>query len=163
MIDSERTLLMERSQGIGREMLEPVAQQLHRLQLDELNEPMQKARAVPCAVRHVQSAFGELLATSPTTLIMPTGDGDSEQEATMWDCFAEVYEKEVQQLRQGDTNLPTERKRQILADILVWAEITQSHYDQKTASFVTDPHGGDASFQRIGKLLKAAKQQRGLS
>jgi hypothetical protein len=28
--------------------------------------------------------------------------------------------------------------------------------------FVTDPHGGDASFQRIGRLLKAAKKDRGL-
>lgn len=52
----------------------------------------------------------------------------------MWDAFAEVYEKEVQQLQQSNIELPKERKRQILADILVWAEITQSHYDQKTAS-----------------------------
>lgn len=29
--------------------------------------------------------------------------------------------------------------------------------------FVTEPHCGDDSFQRIGKLFKAAKQQRGLA
>ncbi|KAF8072584.1 PPOX2 [Scenedesmus sp. PABB004] len=116
------------------------------------------------AVRHVQEAFGELLATSPSTLIKPAGGGDSEQEARMWDAFAEVYEREVtqQQAQARGGALPKDSKRQILADILVWAEITQSHYDPGTASFVTEPHGDDASFQRIGKLLKAAKAERGL-
>ena len=53
----------------------------------------------------------------------------------MWDCFAEVYEKELKQLQQSSKQeLATEKKRQILADILVWAEITQSHYDSKIAS-----------------------------
>jgi hypothetical protein len=56
----------------------------------------------------------------------------------MWDAFAEVYEKELATLKASSANssseLPKERKRQVLADILVWAEITQSHYDQNTAS-----------------------------
>lgn len=79
--------------------------------------------------------IAELLAISPSTLIRPESGGDTEQEARMWDCFAEVYEKEVQQLQQGSSKeLPTEKKRQILADILVWAEITQAHYDSSTAS-----------------------------
>lgn len=115
-----------------------------------------------------------------------------EREARYWDVFADVYEQELrarsalqagggQQLRdqhhhdvaQHDARqqqqhaqqpqLSKEAKRQILADILVWAEITQAHYDTHTASFVTAPHDGDASFQRIGQLFKAAKKQRGLA
>lgn len=77
----------------------------------------------------------ELLAISPSTLIQPVGGGDKEQEAKLWDCFAEVYEKEVQQLQHSCKHeLSTDRKRQILADILVWAEVTQAHYDHNTAS-----------------------------
>jgi hypothetical protein len=55
----------------------------------------------------------------------------------MWDAFAEVYEKELATLKSSSgssSEVPKERKRQVLADILVWAEITQSHYDQNTAS-----------------------------
>lgn len=77
----------------------------------------------------------DLLAISPSTLIQPIGGGDREREAKLWDCFAEVYEKELQQLQQhSKQQLCTEKKRQILADILVWAEVTQAHYDQTTAS-----------------------------
>eukprot|EP00878_Enallax_costatus_P004280 GHUV01004511.1.p2 GENE.GHUV01004511.1~~GHUV01004511.1.p2 ORF type:complete len:145 (+),score=37.43 GHUV01004511.1:212-646(+) len=137
-----------------------VAQRLGHLKLDK---PHVGSALEPCAVQHVQSAFGELFEISPSTLIQPVGGGDKEQEAKLWDCFAEVYEKELQQLQQSSKQeLSTEKKRQILADILVWAEITQAHYDTKTTSFVTEPHGGDASFQRIGRLLKAAKKDRGL-
>lgn len=138
-----------------------VAQRLGHLKLDQ---PCVRKPLEPCAVQHVQSAFGELLAISPSTLIQPVGGGDKEQEAKLWDCFAEVYEQEVKQLQQSSRQeLSTEKKRQILADILVWAEVTQAHYDSSTTSFVTEPHGGDASFQRIGRLLKAAKKERGLS
>jgi len=94
-------------------------------------------RAVSCFHTNVYCLLliAELLAISPSTLIRPESGGDTEQEARMWDCFAEVYEKEVQQLQQGSSKeLPTEKKRQILADILVWAEITQAHYDSSTAS-----------------------------
>lgn len=59
-----------------------------------------------------------------------------------------------------DTELTTDDKRQILADILVWAEVTQPHYDPTTQTFVTAPH--DDSFQRIGAALRAAKAERGL-
>lgn len=117
------------------------------------------------AVSHVQSAFGELLALPPSALLSSVAT-DREQEALMWDCFAAVYEQEVAALQRGqqaEGELPKDARRQILADILVWAEITQAHYDPSTASFVTGPHDGDASFQRIGKLFKAAKQQRGLA
>jgi hypothetical protein len=38
-----------------------------------------------------------------------------------------------------------------------------SHTLPRRRRFVTRPHDSDASFQRIGKLLKAAKQQRGLA
>lgn len=86
------------------------------------------------SVQRVQSAFGELLAlANPSSLISPLGGGDREREAKMWACFADVYEQELQQLQQ-DSDLCKEKKRQILADILVWAEITQSHYDSNTAS-----------------------------
>jgi VIT1/CCC1 family predicted Fe2+/Mn2+ transporter len=79
----------------------------------------------------------ELLATSPSALIAPTGGNDREAEARMWDAFAEVYEKELATLKASSgssSEVSKERKRQVLADILVWAEITQSHYDQNTAS-----------------------------
>jgi hypothetical protein len=35
--------------------------------------------------------------------------------------------------------LTKDRKRQILADILVWAEITQTHYDAATRRLVCTP------------------------
>eukprot|EP00798_Chlamydomonas_sp_ICE-L_P008795 gene8795-33665_t len=54
-------------------------------------------------------------------------------------------------------------KRQVLADILVWAEMTAPGYDQRAAAFITAPHAGDDSFQRIGKFLASAKQAAGLA
>ncbi len=36
--------------------------------------------------------------------------------------------------RVGAEELSKDDKRQILADIMVWAEITQSHYDPNTTS-----------------------------
>jgi len=134
-------------------------QRLQQLAIDE-------QRAMPISIagtaKHVKAAFGELLSTSPSTLLLSHGD-DSEVEAKMWDCFADVFEQEVAEQQGGSSKeLSTEQKRQILADILVWAEITQEHYDQPTAQFITDPHGKDASFQRIGRWLKEAKAARGL-
>lgn len=137
-------------------------QRLQQLALEE-------QRTVPVNItgtaRHVKAAFGELLSTSPSTLLLSIAD-DSDNEAKMWDCFADVFEQEVQvqqQQQQAITEeLSTDQKRQILADILVWAEVTQDHYDPPTAQFVTDPHGKDASFQRIGRMLKEAKAKRGL-
>lgn len=35
----------------------------------------------------------ELLSTSPSTIIL--ANDNTEAEAKMWDCFAEVFEKEV--------------------------------------------------------------------
>ncbi len=61
---------------------------------------------------------------------------------------------------KSDTEISKDEKRQILADILVWAEVTQPHYSSSTQSFVTEHH--DESFQRIGDSLRAAKAQRGL-
>jgi hypothetical protein len=88
-------------------------------------------------VFYAAAQTAELLATSPSALIAPTGENDREAEARMWDAFAEVYEKELATLKASSgssSEVPKERKRQVLADILVWAEITQSHYDQNTAS-----------------------------
>jgi hypothetical protein len=100
----------------------------HRLQLQD------NKAVITESVQHMQSAFGDLLAMSPSGLISPLGGGDSEREARIWDTFADVYEQELQHLQQNSREAPIskERKRQILADILVWAEITQSHYDTNT-------------------------------
>lgn len=128
------------AQTAGLDVGQPV-QQLQfelseRLQLQDTNMSRCKQPAVITqSVQHIQAAFGDLLAMSPSNLISPLGDGDREREAKMWDCFAEVYEQEVQYLqRMTRGELSKEMKRQILADILVWAEITQSHYDPNTAS-----------------------------
>lgn len=205
----------------------------------------------PAAVRHVREAFGELLATSPSSLILSLGQGsvsrsstgagagcgggassslaaaaaaDDEQqqqrggcgssnalfnpvqyEAAMWDAFAQVYSAEVeariaagQAQQPGDTGataanaaanaapaaptvapvsapiatnpaaprdaqLPVEDRRQVLADILVWAEVTRPGYDAAAADFVTGPHASDAAFRRVGEALKRAKEERGLA
>lgn len=94
----------------------------------------QQPAVITQAVRNVKLAFGDLLAMNPTALISPLGGGDREREAKMWDCFADVYETELELLQKGgQDNLSKEKKRQILADILVWAEVTQSHYDSNTA------------------------------
>ena len=50
-----------------------------------------------------------------------------------------------------------------LPPCVVWAEVTQQHYDKVTLQFVTQPHETDQSFQRIGKALQAAKATRGLA
>jgi hypothetical protein len=191
----------------------------------------------PAAVRHVREAFGELLATSPSSLILSLGQGsvsrsaggggpggaslaqaaaaeDEQQqrggarggsnnfnpvqyEAAMWDAFAQVYSAEVeariqqqqQQQQQRDTTavptnpaapatplpvaasgaaprdaqLSVEDRRQVLADILVWAEVTRPGYDAAAADFVTGPHASDAAFKRVGEALKRAKEERGLA
>lgn len=108
-----------------------------------------------------KQAFGELLPmVSPTQLV--AGD-DPDAEAEHWSIFADVFEEEVRHQEElVGAELQLEQRRQILADILVWAEVTQSRYDSDTASFVTEPHEEDASFRRIGELFKAAKAQRGL-
>ncbi|KXZ44798.1 hypothetical protein GPECTOR_62g913 [Gonium pectorale] len=87
-----------------------------------------------------------------------------EQEALWWEAFAEVYESEVaaQTAASGGTEPSSCCKRQILADILVWAEVTQDHYDAGTQRFVTEPHAGDESFQRIGRAFRAVKERKGL-
>jgi hypothetical protein len=116
--------------------IEPVDQLLHdKLHLhDRTLPPCKQPAVITQSVKHIQSAFGDLLALNPTSLISPLGGGDREREAKMWDCFADVYEQELQQLQKGSRgDLSKEKKRQILADILVWAEITQSHYDSNTA------------------------------
>jgi hypothetical protein len=187
----------------------------------------------PAAVRHVRETFGELLATSPSSLILslgpgslgrsasasaggttlaaasagepPRGSGSSfdsvQYEAAMWDAFAQVYTAEVeariaaaqedpsqQQQQQQDSGpapaaplpaapsaaaasggaprdaqLSVEARRQVLADILVWAEVTRPGYDAAAADFVTSPHASDAAFRRVGEALKRAKEERGLA
>lgn len=123
------------------------------------------ARSLPALAaskaRHAKDTFGDLLAVmSPTQLV--AGD-DPVAEAEHWSLFADVYEREVRhQEAAAGGELGLEQRRQVLADILVWAEVTQSRYDEDTASFVTEPHEQDASFRRIGDMLKAAKASRGL-
>lgn len=86
------------------------------------------------------------------------------QEARWWDCFAEVYQRELEAQQKRSKREPSAMcKRQVLADILVWAEVTQEHYDYNTLQFVTGPHMGDESFQRIGKLLAEVKASKGLA
>ncbi|GLC36792.1 hypothetical protein PLESTB_000782500 [Pleodorina starrii] len=87
-----------------------------------------------------------------------------EHEAHWWEMFAEVFASEVaaQTRASGGKEPSSSCKRQILADILVWAEVTQDHYDSGTQRFVTDPHAADESFQRIGRAFRAAKARKGL-
>jgi hypothetical protein len=197
----------------------------------------------PAAVQHVREAFGELLATSPSSLILSLGQGSVSRsvggggavgggsasaggggslsqavaadearaagqgggarfnhvqyEAAMWDAFAQVYSAEVEArlaaaaaggaaataaaaapasagapsqplpmplpLGARDAQLSVEDRRQILADILVWAEVTRPGYDAAAADFVTGPHASDTAFRRVGDALKAAKEERGLA
>lgn len=113
-------------------------------------------------IAHVRTVFSDLLCTSPSTIIL-SQTNDAEVEVKMWHCFAEVYENEVKAQEQRNRRpLTKEERRQILADALVWAEVTQEHYDQRTASFVTAAHEKDSSFQRIGKMFAEAKQRRGV-
>ncbi|KAI8467965.1 MAG: hypothetical protein J3K34DRAFT_428875 [Monoraphidium minutum] len=115
---------------------------------------------VAARAAHAKDTFGDLLAVmSPMQLV--AGD-DPVAEAEQWSVFADVFETEVrhQEAAEG-AELGLERRRQVLADILVWAEVTQSRYDEGTASFVTEPHEQDASFRRIGDMLKAAQARRG--
>lgn len=108
----------------------------------------------------LRTTFGDVLSTSPSTLVGALGSDD---EVKYWDCFAEVYQQEVQYQRNlQDQDLTKEQRQQILADVLVWAEITQQHYDQDTAKFVTSPHESDGQFQRIGALFQKAKRKRDL-
>ncbi|PNW72762.1 hypothetical protein CHLRE_15g641400v5 [Chlamydomonas reinhardtii] len=87
-----------------------------------------------------------------------------DQEALWWEAFAEVFASEVDaQTRACGGREPSPGcKRQILADILVWAEVTQEHYDSGTLRFVTEPHEADESFQRIGRTFRAVKASKGL-
>jgi hypothetical protein len=69
---------------------------------------------------------------SPTQLV--AGE-DPAAEAEHWTVFADVFEKEVKHQEDVEgCELQLEQRRQILADILVWAEITQARYDTDTAS-----------------------------
>lgn len=136
-------------------MLEP---QLSRLSLSD--RPSTKAKT---ASVHMPPVFNDLLCGSFVPQLGSFFE-NQEVESRMWDCFAEVYEREIGVLKQAaESIVSTEEKRRVLADILVWAEITREGYDSNTASFVTTPHETDSSFQRIGRLLRESKAARGLS
>ncbi|GIL79442.1 hypothetical protein Vretimale_18315 [Volvox reticuliferus] len=87
-----------------------------------------------------------------------------DREALWWEIFAEVFASEVaaQTRASGGKEPSSACKRQILADILVWAEVTQDHYDSGTQRFVTEPHEADESFQRIGRTFRALKATKGM-
>lgn len=108
---------------------------------------------------------------------------DPEAEAEHWAVFADVYEAEVAARTAGASGgkadggkggggngaqqqqqqqLSVDARRQILADILVWAEVSQARYDEAAAAFVTAPHESDDAFNRIGRALREARQARGL-
>ncbi|GBF90199.1 hypothetical protein Rsub_03332 [Raphidocelis subcapitata] len=119
-----------------------------------------RSAAVATKAAAAKAAFGELLPLVSPTQLVPLDDPD---EAEHWSVFADVYEQEVRhQEKAAGGELQLDQRRQILADILVWAEVTTSRYDNATASFVTGPHEQDASFRRIGDMLKEAKRERGL-
>ncbi|GFH21406.1 uncharacterized protein HaLaN_18707 [Haematococcus lacustris] len=69
---------------------------------------------------------------------------------------------QVDYLASLNVSLGKERRRQILADILVWAEVTQQHYDASTRRFVLEPNQHDESFLRIGGFLKEAMEEQEL-
>ena len=81
----------------------------------------------------------------------------------MWTCFAQVYKQEIEayKTRKGRP-ASINRKRQIFADILMWAEMLMPGYDQATAAFMTGQHVEDESFVRVGKSLREAKQIKGI-
>lgn len=111
-------------------------------------------------INHVKAALKDILSSNPQ---LSTAEEEKVRELNWWDCFAEVYSKEVeQQKKETGCDATLDMKRQILADILVWAEITQEHYDKQTRSYVSGMHADDASFQRIGKVFLEVKHQRGL-
>ncbi|GFH17439.1 uncharacterized protein HaLaN_14077 [Haematococcus lacustris] len=102
-------------------------------------------------------------AFSPQTgsLLSSVLAGDA-REASMRQCFSAAFDAEVNYLTSLNIELTKDRRRQILADILVWAEVTQQHYDATTRSFVLEPNQHDESFLRIGSFLKDAMQEQGL-
>lgn len=61
--------------------------------------PYAAARVAPCSLLHTDvikpCSPAELLAVSPSALIMGDTEMEAETEARMWDCFAEVFESEV--------------------------------------------------------------------
>ena len=98
-------------------------------------------------------------------ILQDAQDGiDSEEEAKMWSCFAFVYLQEVEAYKER-TGRPASmtRKRQIFADILMWAEMLKPGYDQQTAAFMTGHHVEDEGFVRVGKLLGEAKKSKGIT
>lgn len=80
----------------------------------------------------------------------------------MRQCFSVAFKREVEYLASLNASLGKERRRQILADILVWAEVTQQHYDASTRRFVVEPNQHDESFLRIGGFLKEAMEEQEL-
>ncbi|KAL6746173.1 hypothetical protein V8C86DRAFT_1562800 [Haematococcus lacustris] len=77
-------------------------------------------------------------AFSPQTgsLLSSVLAGDA-REASMRQCFSAAFDAEVNYLTSLNIELTKDRRRQILADILVWAEVTQQHYDATTRRSAT--------------------------
>jgi len=106
----------------------------------------------------------EPLPFSPQTSSLLSGSlvQDDHEEAVMRQCFHEAFARELEYLKSLNVDVSKERQRQILADILVWAEITQNHYAPEQRSFVMEPHQHDESFLRVGRFLMEAKEQHGM-
>ncbi|GAX83442.1 hypothetical protein CEUSTIGMA_g10867.t1 [Chlamydomonas eustigma] len=112
-------------------------------------------------ISKVLESLADIISTRINAII---SDGiDSEEEAKMWSCFAEVYQREIEEYRKKGKSVNMSMKQQIFADILVWAEVSRPGYDKLAAEFVTGPHIHDESFQRIGQALAEAKSSRNVT
>lgn len=134
------------------------------LSLEQKLMKLKLKSAVEDTQRAVDAALVALSDVVKTPMGIEDDDcADPEQEAKLWCCFAHVYKEEVLKMStDGICPVSQDKKRQILADILVWAEITAPGYDQAAASFIMGPHLGDDSFKRIGDNLTASKRKAGL-
>mmetsp|Transcript_26533 Transcript_26533/g.71772 ORF Transcript_26533/g.71772 Transcript_26533/m.71772 type:complete len:154 (-) Transcript_26533:1020-1481(-) len=144
-------------QAAGRTSLE-LEQALAHIDLEgasagALRIPVQQQRR---AQPNTEAAF------SPNTSSLLSGSYGDKEEGVMRECFGEAFNQEVEYLSSLSIPVSKERKRQILADILVWAEVTQGHYDKNTRSFVLEPNQYDESFLRVGQFLRESKQQHGI-
>lgn len=133
----------------------PLQAQLESLRL-KVSSDMQKE------ITMVLESLADIISTRIYGLV--SDSIDSEEEAKMWSCFAQVYQLEVEAYCKRKGQQPSmNRKRQIFADILVWAEVTRPGYDEQAAAFVTETHRQDENFQRIGRHLKSVKAQKGVT
>jgi len=129
--------------------------------------PPQQQCSAPKSVPQLSSQGRPCSSTStsfsPLTNSLLSSAVEDREESAMRQCFAETFEREVEHLRSQSVEVNKERKSQILADILVWAEISQQHYEATTRDFVVAPNVQDESFVRVGRFLHESQQLHGMS